>query len=1124
MYSRFIFFVFVCCFSFNAFSQYENDGKKQFDPETNKLAQRISPVNADRVLRYKPEGDDFVIVNGRNKFNRALYGSNTGFRLETGDVPEFALYLPNMGGNLHFFISNKKTKKPLNDAVEIVCRYRAGSRIYEIKDPMLGNGSLVITALALSQSDGFILSVKTVNIASNIQLSWFFGGAADKRFSREGDLGVDPIDAFELKPEYCKGNKYSIRKNTFELSFGRNNQKKLIGIFPSGSKLNVTDTVTPMLNGHVRLKSKSEILFAIKVPDNEPFTEKTLPSLYKNSESFRVHIASRIKINTPDPYINTLGGVLATAADAIWDGQVWLHGAIGWRMPLNGWRAAYTGDVLGWHDRARTHFNAYAVSQVKDKPVTMPHPVQDSALNLARSLKKWGTPMYSNGYICRNPNRNDQMHHYDMNLCYIDELLWHFNWTGDLDYARKMWPVLTSHLAWEKQNFDPENDGLYDAYASIWASDALYYNSGAVTHSSAYNYRANKLAGELADKLGYDGAIYKQEAQKILTAINARLWLKSKGHWAEFQDGMGAKRIHESAAVWTIYHAIDSKIHDNFQGYQALRYVDTEIPHIPVVATGLKDEGFSTISTSNWMPYSWSINNVAFAEVGHTALAYWQAGLADEGFRLFKSSVLDGMYLGASPGNVGQISYYDAARGECYRDFGDPIGVTSRAVVQGLFGVNPDLLNARVLLRPGFPESWNHASIQTPDIKYEFTRSDKKDTYSIVSNFSVAHKVMLQVVARYDKIRTIIQNGKNISWKLIDDAVGSPIIELDCEPVSTVVIEWEGEPINNKIQQFVKNHGESVNFKSIATLSEVYDPQQVLANVQLSKNFLNGKVIGAYGVRTVFVRILQGDMMWWQPFSVVINKPVSSFKAFSNVDTTKCELINMTSFWNDSLTNIFKPRYFSPRSPYTTLQIPTQGIGEWCHPLNTAVIDDSGLRRLALNGVVKTVKSIPFYSSATGRNIAFTSLWDNFPDRISIPIAGKASHAYLFLAGSTNHMQSHFENGIVVAHYTDHSSDTLQLINPYNWCPIEQEFYVDGKAFCLSTERPWRLHLKSGLVSNNLETDLGIKGVYGRKIEGGAAVLLDMPLNNQKTLLSLEFKTTANEVLIGVLGITLQRN
>lgn len=161
---------------------------------------------------------------------------------------------------------------------------------------------------------------------------------------------------------------------------------------------------------------------------------------------------------------------------------VWLHGAVGWRMPLSGWRAAYVGDVLGWHDRARTHFDNYAASQVTEVPNTISHPAQDSALALARSAKIWGTPQYSNGYICRNPRRNNQMHHYDMNLCYIDRLLWHFNWTGDLEYAHRMWPLLTLHLAWEKRNFDPDNDGLYDAYACIWASDALYYNSGAVTH------------------------------------------------------------------------------------------------------------------------------------------------------------------------------------------------------------------------------------------------------------------------------------------------------------------------------------------------------------------------------------------------------------------------------------------------------------------------------------------------------------------------------------------------------------------------------------------------------------------------------------------------------------------
>ena len=111
---------------------------------------------------------------------------------------------------------------------------------------------------------------------------------------------------------------------------------------------------------------------------------------------------------------------------------------------------------------------------------------------------------------------------------------------------------------------------------------------------------------------------------------------------------------------------------------------------------------------------------MAFAEVMHTALSFFQAGRAEEGFKLLKSSVLDGMYLGESPGNFGQVSFYDAARGECYRDFGDPIGVASRVLVQGLYGILPDALNGRLLLKPGFPQKWEYASLHTPDIEFDF--------------------------------------------------------------------------------------------------------------------------------------------------------------------------------------------------------------------------------------------------------------------------------------------------------------------------------------------------------------------------------------------------------------------
>ena len=535
--------------------------------------------NATRSLQYIPDGDDFVCINGKNRFTRALYGSHTAFRLETSDRPVFAAYTKKNPKHICFKLQTSGGTVALDSTEHCESRYTAGRRSYNLFHPSFEGGNLSIATLALPDKEGAIWQFNARNFKEfHPVLLASISEIRNSKLNRNGDMGADPADSFEapLQPQQLQ-------------------------------------SCPAQIDGTLYILLENQELRTLTTAEGE--------TLFKKAEAARSETASRIRIETPDPYFNTLGGTLAMAADGIWDGEVWLHGAIGWRMPLSGWRAAYTGDVLGWHDRARTHFNAYAASQVTEVPNTLPHPAQDSALHLARSVKKWGTPQYSNGYICRNPHRNNQMHHYDMNLCYIDELLWHFKWTGDLDYVRQMWPVITRHLAWEKLNYDPDNDGLYDAYACIWASDALYYNSGAVTHSSAYNYRANKTAAQLAEKIGEDPTPYRNEAEKILKAMNERLWLPGKGHWAEYQDFMGHKRVHESAAVWTIYHAIDSETANPFQAYQATRYVDTAIPHIPVTAHGLKENGYATIATTNWLPYSWSINNVAFAEVMHTALS-----------------------------------------------------------------------------------------------------------------------------------------------------------------------------------------------------------------------------------------------------------------------------------------------------------------------------------------------------------------------------------------------------------------------------------------------------------------------------------------------------------------------
>mgnify|MGYP001547474462 CR=1 FL=1 len=142
-----------------------------------------------------------------------------------------------------------------------------------------------------------------------------------------------------------------------------------------------------------------------------------------------------------------------------------------------------------------------------------------------------------------------------MNLVFVDQLLTHFDYTGDTAYVRKMWPLIKLHLAWEKRNFDADDDGLYDAYACIWASDALQYSGGDVTHSSAYNYRANKDAARLASIIGEDATPYEKEAAKILKAVNKKLWMQGSGHYAA-ENGILALplaiAINDDPGTWEI--------------------------------------------------------------------------------------------------------------------------------------------------------------------------------------------------------------------------------------------------------------------------------------------------------------------------------------------------------------------------------------------------------------------------------------------------------------------------------------------------------------------------------------------------------------------------------------------
>lgn len=793
-----------------------------------------------RTANYHPDGRGFSCVNGNNRYTRALYGSVDEWRLETSDRPIFAIFKKNNHRNIRFVIKCNGQAFQLDSVEYCKARYEAGKREYLMKDKRWGSGVLKLSVLAYPQTEGAVWKFAAENFGkAKIVIVGMICETRVSKFKRAGDIGkFDGPEAFDA---------------------------------PAQPKMLST------VAGIMPQKGAAELYFSVDNTVLSTGKNSELCKRYQAAEQWRSDLSSSVIFNTPDAYLNPIGGTMVMAADGAWNGQVWTHGAVGWRMPLPGWRAAYMGDFLGMFDRQRIHFDAYAKSQVTDIPVTRPH-VMDKEHNLSRGAYAWGTPMYSNGYICRNPENNKQFHHYDMNLVYIDELLWHFQFDADTAYMRKMWPVIKSHLAWEKNTWDPDNDGLYDAYCCIWASDALQYNSGGVTHSSAYNYRTNLLAARMAEMIGENPAPYREEADRILKAMNSRLWLKDFGHWAEYQDFMGLKRVHKDAALWSIYTPIDCGAGTGEQNYLATKYVDRHIPRVPYIYDG---QEYQTVSTSDWSPYEWSINNVAMAEVMHTVLAYYQAGRAEEAYRLLKANVLDFMYLGSSPGNFGQLSTMDRATGEGYRDFSDVTGISSRAFIEGLYGITPNALEGKCIIRPGFPAAWDSASVHTPYLDYSFRRVGDKDIFDIEQNFARP----LQIV-----IRQNMGGGKYKDTELTAD-------KLQHVELATI------KPVDN----------DEVEVKKTYTLADAVAEQTA----------------DRWGTMT------------------------GMGNDFDQLNDGKRRMVNMDAAFNSEVSDIFKNQYLTPRSPYTTLCVPTQGMGDWCSTKKLAKIDDSKLRSMVKDGSLK---------------------------------------------------------------------------------------------------------------------------------------------------------------------------
>jgi hypothetical protein len=401
-------------------------------------------------------------------------------------------------------------------------------------------------------------------------------------------------------------------------------------------------------------------------------------------------------------------------------------------------------------------------------------------------------------------------------------------------------------------------------------------------------YRGYQLAAEAAEAAGEDSKPFREEAERIRAAMNSRLWLSSEGHYAEFIDRLGLKRIHPEPELPTIYYPIDFGITDQFQAYQMLRFTETHLRN----ETGIPHGG-RLVWSSNWTPnydehYTHSTYDLIFAENLNLAIAYYRAGQFDKAYELVKG-VYASMYQGGIPGGLSCHAYANGQQ-RANEEFADAISMFARTAVEGVFGILPEMQHGIINVSPGFPKDWNDASISTPDLSYRFHKSNLGIT--LETKTAQPLRIHYRVPIFDASLAAASINGSSVDVH-IEPGIGGSFVDVTGPSTTDCILNLKWGPGKTTFgfkpvvvtgeRLVIHNHG--------APFQEFKDPQAILEQAQLTGQSLSGTIKDRLGPHTLFVRVGgPGDSMW-APVDLEVRRPVEILNVRPDLNSCGCAFV-----------------------------------------------------------------------------------------------------------------------------------------------------------------------------------------------------------------------------------------
>jgi len=1081
-------------------------------------------------LRYAAENGEIVGRNGTYFNNRPLYcPANTDGAVLTGDRPLVRLVAkPFLHGAWTVSSVRQDQAVWLHDFAEVTSRYGCGRMTWHCSDPALPGLAVALTVVPLTDAAGFAAHLQVSGARLGDQLIWGFGGARQEEgdprwnwdpvmcgnpeFRRFGDPRRPQL-AQGMVPAFSHGNVATIDGATFRLAAtaeashvvtGRGSRVDKLGIGDAAWSTNPRQLAvsaagdSPMIAGTINLVPRQdEWFFACETcPAGAASTGANVADparVFAASVAYLAE-AERLKVASPDDQLNAAVAAVCHAVDGNCerDTHIFRHGCMAFNLRFVGWRVICGATALGWHDRVLGNAR-YTIGLQKASD-----PDRTRAASSEKQLRMHegdDSRFHGRGSLDRD------IKVYDVQSQFFDQTIADWRATADPAMEQLLRPALELHVEWLRDCFDPDNDGLYESYINTLPTDSVWYNGGGSAEASAYAYTAHRAAADMARRAGDAAMTARHEAQaaKIQRAMRERLWVKDRGHFGAYVEQGGHGRLHADAWTYSVFLPIDAGLTSAAEALQSLFYTEWGLERIPLPFGG------ELCQLSNWVPWKWSVRDMFGGDMFALALAYFQTGLGDEGYKLLQGAMLEGAFASAVPGG---FSHIGAAT-----DFGDNVHMFARCVVEGLYGYAPDYPNGRVRLQPAFPADWRNASITTPDFALSFAQDGDTDRYQLTLTKPAG--VVFRLPVRAEQIALLTLNGQSVDGR-VEPAFGCTWLHFTAPPASSFDLAID---LVQRVPQGQPVHlggrvGEAVALPVPSGRAQTWhDLHGVLETAQPQDAALQGRLAPKPGHHLVLVQHRCGDLPRWQVFKLHVTDPAADLAQLARTPrepkpSATWECLDLAAHATADVRAIFQQRYLSPRPNTCSVRLGVDGYSAWTFPywnLSPPSIDLSGVAKLVdAEGRIRTPANVPFARFAEDRNIAFTSLWDNWPTAVTVPVERKASTIWLLVCGTTFPMQTQIANAEFRFHYADGAVETLPLVPPENFwmlCPWGGEDYSYAHdAFCLPAQPPLQVQLGANC----------------------RAIVLSWKLRPDVVLQDVTLETLSQDVVIGLMGVSLE--